>query len=238
MNRILLVEDSPVTQSIVRSALKEVCEVETADCVAAATVAIEAGAYDLIILDINLPDGDGFQVYEKVRSIERFKLTPILFLTARVEREDKVRGFTLGADDYIVKPFDVVELRVRISAKLKNLQARENSVDNFVLGPFEVKAGSQKISLKHKSGEETKLELTANQFKVLYYLLRNEDKIVTRAELLREVWGDGVHVSDRTIDTHVYAIRRLLGEFSKSIHSVHGQGYRFSLKPGAQKQSA
>ncbi len=237
MNRILLVEDSLVTQSIVRSALKDVCEVHTADCVAAAVGVLAGGEFDLILLDINLPDGDGFQVYEKVRSIERFKLTPILFLTARVEREDKVRGFQLGADDYIVKPFDVVELRMRISSKLKNLEAREASSDIYVNGPFEVKAGLQKISMKGKDGKETALELTANQFKVLYYLLRNEDKVVTREELLREVWGEGVHVSDRTIDTHIYSIRRLLGEYSKSVSSVHGKGYRFSQKTAAQKAS-
>jgi len=238
MNRVLLVEDSHVTQSIVRSALKGVCELTTADCVAAAVDALKDGDFDLIILDINLPDGDGFQVYEKARGIERFKLTPILFLTARVEIEDKARGFSLGADDYIVKPFDVAELRLRIGAKLKNLEAREASADTFLLGPFEVKTGTQKISVRGSDGKETKLELTANQFKVLYYLLRNEDKVISREELLREVWSDGVHVTDRTVDTHVYAIRRQLGEFSKTISSVHGQGYRFSLKAKATKASA
>ena len=237
MNRVLLVEDSLVTQSLIRAALKDVCALHTADCVAAAIGVIENGEFDLILLDINLPDGDGFQVYERIRNIERFKLTPILFLTARIEREDKVRGFSLGADDYIVKPFDVAELRMRIFAKLKNLQAREASSDFFLSGPFEVKAGTQKISIKGRDGSENKLELTANQFKVLFYLLRNQDKVITREELLREVWADGVHVSDRTIDTHIYSIRRLLGEYSKAIQSVHGKGYRFSFK-GSQKKSA
>lgn len=238
MNRVFLVEDSQVTQSLVRSALKGVCDIVTADCVAAAFDVLKDGEFDLIILDINLPDGDGYQVYENARGIERFKLTPILFLTARGEVEDKVKGFSLGADDYIVKPFDVTELRARIMAKLKNLEAREASADTFTVGPFEVKTGTQKISVRGKDGAETKLELTANQFKVLYYLLKNEDKVVTREELLREVWADGVHVTDRTVDTHVYAIRRQLGEHSKAITSVHGKGYRFSLKAGTAKASA
>jgi DNA-binding response OmpR family regulator len=235
MNRVLLVEDSHVTQSIVRSALKDVCDLTTADCVAAAVEAVDKGEFDLIILDINLPDGDGFQVYERIRSIERFKLTPILFLTARIELEDKVRGFSLGADDYIVKPFDVTELRLRIAAKLKNLEAREASADFFVHGPFEVKVAAQKIMLR-ADGKEKQLNLTANQFKVMFYLLRNEDRVISREELLREVWGEGVHVSDRTVDTHVYAIRRQLGNYATTITSVHGQGYRFSLK--AEKASA
>lgn len=235
MNRVLLVEDSHVTQSIVRSALKDVCDLTTVDCMAAAIDIINKGEFDLIILDINLPDGDGFQVYEKIRAIERFKLTPILFLTARVELEDKVRGFALGADDYIVKPFDVTELRMRIASKLKNLEAREASADVFVHGPFEVKVGAQKIVLK-TDGKEKNLNLTANQFKVLFYFLRNEDRVISREELLREVWGEGVNVSDRTVDTHVYAIRRQLGTYGTAITSVHGQGYKFSLK--VEKASA
>lgn len=236
MNRVLLVEDSIPTQTLVRSALKDVCEIVTADSIAAATVVL-SDDFDLILLDINLPDGDGFSLYEKIRAVERFKLTPILFLTARLELEDKVRGFSLGADDYIVKPFDITELRMRISAKLKNLAAREAKADTFTIGPFEIKTGIQKISMQLPSGKQKKLELTANQFKVLFYLLRNEDKVVSREELLKEIWTEGVHVTDRTIDTHIYAIRRELGDLSKSITSVHGKGYRFSLKP-ADKASA
>lgn len=235
MNRVLLVEDSHVTQSIVRSALKDVCEITTADSVAATFDVVADGDFDLIILDINLPDGDGFELYQKIRVVERFKFTPILFLTGRVDIQDKVRGFSLGADDYIVKPFDITELRVRISAKLKNLHAREASADVFTSGPFEVKVGAQKVTVKHASKEDV-LELTANQFKVLYYFLRNEERVVSREELLREVWGDGVHVSGRTIDTHIYALRRKLGSLAGVITSVHGQGYRFSLK--AEKASA
>lgn len=236
MKTVLLVEDSPVTQSIVRAALKEVCRLETADSVAAAADVVNAHAFDLILLDINLPDGDGFQVYELIRTIEKYKATPILFLSARVDVEDKVRGFSLGADDYIEKPFDITVLRARIAAKLKNLT--ERAVTDIVkFGPFEVKVAAQKISIHGPDKAELKLELTGNQFKVLYHLLRHQDKVVTREDLLNEVWGGDVHVTGRTVDTHIYAIRRLLGDWKWTIQSIHKKGYKLSFNE-AEKQTA
>ncbi len=236
MSPVLLVEDSIVTQSIVKAALKDVCDLTAVDTVASAMETVRANHFDLILLDINLPDGDGFQVYSMIREIERYKLTPILFLTARVDLEDKVRGFALGADDYIVKPFDLVELKMRISSKLKNLKARK-SASELVFGPFEVSVAAQKVTFHDPTGEARKLELTSSQFKLLFHFLRNENKTITREEILKEVWGAEINVSDRTVDTHIYAIRQQLKTHKKMIHSVHGQGYRFSLK-GAPKKSA
>lgn len=229
MSPVLLVEDSPVTQSIVKAALKDVCDLHVVDCVAAAMEAVTNSSFELILLDINLPDGDGFEVYGRIREIERYKLTPILFLTARIDLEDKVRGFSLGADDYIVKPFEIVELKMRIAAKLNNLKALK-AASEFNFGPFEVNLAAQKISAKDDAGNMRKLELTSSQFKLLYHLLRNENKTITREEILKDVWGGEINVTDRTVDTHIYAIRRQLGPLKRLIRSVHGQGYRFSQK--------
>lgn len=237
MSPVLLVEDSPVTQAIVKAALKDVCDLHVVDCVAAAMEAVTTGNFELILLDINLPDGNGFDVYSRIREIERFKLTPILFLTARVDLKDKVRGFSLGADDYIVKPFEIVELKMRIAAKLNNLKALK-AANDFVFGPFEVNLAAQKISVKEGSGEARKLELTSSQFKLLYHLLRHENKTITREEILKDVWGGEINVTDRTVDTHIYAIRRQLGPLKKLIRSVHGQGYRFSQKSSGKKDAA
>lgn len=236
MSPVLLVEDSHVTQSIVRAALKDVCDLTAVDTVALAIETVREAHFDLILLDINLPDGDGFEVYAKIREIERFKLTPILFLTARLDLEDKVRGFALGADDYIVKPFDVVELKMRISSKLKNLSVRK-TVTELNFGPFEVSVAAQKVMFKESTGEARKLELTSSQFKLLFHFLRNEGKTISREEILKDVWGEEINVSDRTVDTHIYAIRQQLKTHKKMIHSVHGKGYRFSLK-GALKKTA
>jgi DNA-binding response OmpR family regulator len=126
---------------------------------------------------------------------------------------------------------------MRISAKLKNLAAREAS-DLFVQGPFEVRPGTQKICVRNENGTERKMELTSSQFKVLYYLLRNVEKTISRDELLKEVWRDNTHVSGRTVDTHIYTLRKLLGRYSKMIQSVHRQGYRLSLAMDKAKKTA
>lgn len=236
---ILLIEDSQVMQMIVRSALKGICAVSVAGTAEQGLSLSREQSFDLILLDVNLPDRGGFEIYDDLRAEEKHKLTPILFITAQGRREDKVRGFSLGADDYIVKPFDVVEFKVRIAAKLRNLvqnrAAAQVPGDVFDLGPFHVKVGAQRISIREEGREEQALDLTGNQFKILFYLLRHEKQIVSRDELLREIWGEDVHVSDRTVDTHVYAIRKHLGGYSKLLRSIHGKGYCFTLNKKAPK---
>lgn len=232
-----MVEDSQVTISIVKAALKDVCDLTIAETIGGGLEAIAKHSFDLILLDINLPDGNGFDAYAKIRELEHYKLTPILFLTARIELEDKVRGFSLGADDYIVKPFDLVELKMRIAAKLKNLSARK-SASEITFGPFEVSVAAQRVSVKDETGSGRKLELTSSQFKLLFHLLRNENRTVSRDEILKEVWGSEVNVSDRTVDTHVYAIRRELGSLKKLLLSVHGKGYRLTLPEGTRNPAA
>ncbi len=150
----------------------------------------------------------------------------------------KVRGFNLGAEDYIVKPFQLLEFQARISAKLRNLAAASTRTpsDYVEFGPFAVNLAAQKITLKQNQSAK-ELELTSNQFKVLYYFLRHEGKIVSREDLLKEIWGNKVHVSDRTIDTHIYSIRQELGTDQNFLQSVHGKGYRLTVKPSQRENS-
>lgn len=235
MKSVLLVEDNEITQEIVKTSLKTVCELTICGSVLEARAAAEAHAYDLILLDLNLPDGDGFDFYVGVRTLETYRQTPILFLTSRGDTEDKVRGFSMGAEDYIVKPFNPLELQARVSARLRKLESAQTHADQFNIGPFHIRSGSQKISLITPEGD-LKLELTGNQFKILFYLIRKMDHVVAREELLKDIWGSDVNVSARTIDTHIYAIRRELGNWSKLITSVPGKGFRLSLKQALEKK--
>lgn len=235
---ILLIEDSEVTQSVVVSILKDVCAVKVAATQAQALELLADVIPKLILLDINLPDGDGFELYLEIRRNDGLAATPILFLTGRQDQSDKLRGFSLGADDYIVKPFDLLEFKARISSKLKNLiRAREQLVETLALGPFTIDAALHKIHVDEKKGRRT-LTLTGNQFRILLFLLQSHGKIVSREELLQRFWGHGVHVSNRTIDSHIYSIRQELGDLGKLLKSVHGKGYCFELTAGAQYSAA
>jgi DNA-binding response OmpR family regulator len=233
LGSVLLIEDNQVTQVIVQSTLKGICYVDVVGTAQGALEKLSATHYDLILLDISLPDGDGFDLYQKIRDIHPVQHAPILFLTAKGERDDKLHGFSLGADDYIVKPFDAVELRLRIAAKLKHLKRQTTPplTESLQVGPFVVNLGAQKISLKRPGGSEQPLDLTGNQFKIFFYLLRHPGEIISRDQLLQEIWGSDTHVSDRTVDTHVYAVRKVLGENADMIRSIHGRGYRFDLTP-------
>jgi len=231
LGSVLLIEDNQVTQVIVQSTLKGICRVEVVSTAQEAVARLSQSRFELILLDVNLPDGDGFELYQKIRDMSLNNHAPILFLTAKGARDDKLHGFSLGADDYIVKPFDAVELRLRIAAKLKNLQRQSPPTmsEMMQVGPFVINLGAQRISLRQEDGTEIPLELTGNQFKIFFYLIRHQGEIVSREQLLEEIWGTDTHVSDRTVDTHVYAVRKILGDHSEVIKSIHGKGYRFDL---------
>lgn len=227
MKRVLLVEDNTLTQEIVKSSLAHECDVTICATLAQARDAAAKGTFDMILLDLNLPDGDGFDFSIQVRTVESHRTTPIIFLTSRGETEDKVKGFSLGADDYIVKPFDVKKFQARVGARLKKAETSQSG--DFKVGPFHVRLTLQKIELQD-AGASRALELTTNQFKILIYFLRNQNRVVSRDELLKQIWGHDVNVSARTIDTHMSAIRRELADASKMIKAVPGQGFRFELR--------
>jgi DNA-binding response OmpR family regulator len=228
---VLLVEDNSLVQMLVCKTLEKTCTVTVAES-ANQTMQVLAGeSFDLIRLDVGLPDGDGFELCQRIRGLERNVTTPILFLTGRAETEDKVRGFELGADDYIVKPIDAIEFRARITAKLKNAAREKQNVTprEMIKGPFRIQTAEQKVFVRRGEVWHA-VELTAHQFQILLHLLENHERTVSREELLKRFWGADVHVSNRTIDSHIYLIRQALGEHSKMLQSRHGQGYRFLLK--------
>lgn len=230
-NSVLLVEDSQSTQLIVKAAIQSICKLAIAPTGKDCMTHIQSEHFDLILLDVDLPDSNGFDLYNFIRQDKRFAHTPIMFLTGKGETEDRVRGFSLGAEDYLVKPIDPLVFKARIESKLKNLKAQDQASNHFYLGPFSVDIASQTIHVQLPGKEDLeRLSLTSNQFKILFYLLKHEDETVTRSELLNEAWGKGVHVTNRTIDTHVYSIRQKLGELSSVLQSVHGEGYKLSLR--------
>lgn len=226
--RILLIEDNSLWHDIVQSALGTCFSLDIAKNVQDTDFYLQNGTYDLFVVELRLPDSDGFDMFKKIRTIERFRETPVVFLTGSDSVEDKVRSFEMGADDYIVKPFQPSEFKARLAARLKRKHMPAKDV--FHLGPFEAFPGTQKICM---GTEKKPLNLTAKQFKVLFFLLRNEGRTFSRADILREVWGTQIHISDRTIDSHIYSIRQQLGDLAHCLRSVHGKGYCFSFEAAA-----
>ncbi len=227
--QILLVEDAEDTQLIVRALLSPKYQLTICSTAAEASEILQKKVFSLVILDISLPDGNGYTFCTQLRADARHKNVPIIFLTGKSQTQDKVMAFALGADDYIVKPIDPPEFQARVEAKIRRLRESIEEKNVFQKDSFRVLLPQQKIFLITPQGEKD-LELSSIEFKLLYFFLRHEDHILSRAQILQEVWGENLHVTDRVVDTCVYAVRKKLGEQSSVIQSIPRIGYRYSTK--------
>lgn len=237
MFKVLLIEDALEIQKLVNVALKSSSLVTCVSSIQEAEKEIKEKRFDLILLDIELPDGNGFKFCATIQNREPTMETPIVFLTARKEVGDKVMGFSLGAEDYIVKPFDPVELKARVESKLKKLQRRHSSKETHQAGDIRFEIATQRIVLL-KHGREYPIEVTPLEFKLLYHLSRKQEEVFTRDQLILAVWGPGVHILDRTIDTHVSNLRKKLSDSEYTVKSVHGVGYRFGVGRARTRKKA
>jgi two-component system phosphate regulon response regulator PhoB len=224
-HRILIIEDEPdITEVLKYNLEKNHYQVATAGSGEDGLQAARDTLPDLILLDLMLPGIDGLEVCRKLREDPRTRDLLVIMLTAKGTEADVVVGLTLGADDYIVKPFSTTELMARIKAVLRRVEHREEEGENDVL-----KCGPITIDLrKHQARiAENIIELTLSEFKLLSFLIKKKGRVFTRDQLLDAVVGPDVFVTARTIDVHVAALRKKLGKYGSYIVTVRGVGYRF-----------
>ncbi|GAM16745.1 response regulator transcription factor [Mesobacillus selenatarsenatis] len=176
--------------------------------------------FDLVILDIMMPFEDGFAVCGKIRT---FSQVPIIFLSAKGEEWDKVRGLQLGGDDYIVKPFSPGELVARINALLRRTSFVKNDEDTVTLGKINIDKKGRRVSVE---GEI--IPLTLKEFELLVFLVQHQGQALSREQLLEFVWGMDYHGSLRTVDTHIKTLRMKLGT-GDYIQTIWGVGYKFEV---------
>jgi two-component system phosphate regulon response regulator PhoB len=181
----------------------------------------------LVLLDLMLPDLPGTQVCKALKRERATRDIPVVILTARGEEVDRVVGFELGADDYVVKPFSVRELLLRVEAILRRATADPGKETVAQLGLVRIDTGAHRAWV----GEQP-IELTALEFRLLVTLFERRGRVQTRARLLDDVWGLNAAVETRTVDTHVMRLRDKLGEARDYIETVRGVGYRFVDAPG------
>ena len=186
--------------------------------------ALETEIPDLIILDIMLPGMDGMEILSKLKQSEKMKDIPVVMATAKGAEYDKVKGLDAGADDYITKPFGMLELVARVKAVLRRSQKSEAVNKNVI----EIKGISINLN-KHEvqAGGETVL-LTLKEYELFKRLLQNPDIVLTRDTLLEEIWGYEFAGETRTVDVHIRTLRQKLGEYGNRIETVRGVGYRIS----------
>jgi two-component system phosphate regulon response regulator PhoB len=181
---------------------------------------------DLILLDLMLPDLPGSEVCRKIRSTERLQHVPVLMLTAKGDEIDRVVGFEVGADDYVVKPFSVRELMLRVRAILKRATPERDAEGPLAFGRLRVDRASHRVWV-----DDAEIALTALEFRLLATFLERKGRVQTRDTLLSDVWGIDAEVTTRTVDTHVKRLREKLGDAGKYIETLRGVGYRFGDRP-------
>ena len=229
MRRILVVEDCPQHQLLFKKLLSERYDVACAESADEATRHLSRNDFDLIILDACLPDKDGFSLCSEIRMNENTRDVPLVFVTGRSDIQAKIAGFSVGADDYVVKPFDPAELLARVDAKINRYVVSKQSGHVLTSGAIKLFLDNHKALLS-EDGIETELALTPAEFKILVYLLSNEGRVFSREQIIRKVWGENMAVVDRLVDKHVSSLRKKLLNHSDCIQTVTRLGYRFIPK--------
>lgn len=221
MSRILIVDD----EINIRRVVKEYAEFEGYEVGEAANgmeavELVKNNDYDLIVMDIMMPKLDGFST---CKEIKKYKSIPVIMLSARGEEYDKLFGFELGIDDYVVKPFSPKELMARIKAVIK----RNSRPDSGI--PEKLKFEGLEIDLAGREVyvDGVRASMTPKEYDLLFYLVKNKNLALTRDKLLEEVWGYDFFGDDRTVDTHIKMLRNSLGPYRKFIVTLRGMGYKF-----------
>lgn len=222
--RILVVEDDKNILKLLKYNIEKAgYDVFTAETGEKAVNMLSREPVDLMILDIMLPEMDGYEVCKRVRQEERFRSLPVIMLTAKGEEIDRVLGLELGADDYVVKPFSPREMILRIKAILKRGKPAERKKDILSAEGIVID-----ISRHTVTADKKEVELTLMEFKLLVTLIERRGRVQPRERLLSDVWGIESDVTTRTIDTHVKRLREKLGKSGKYIETTRGIGYKFS----------
>ncbi len=223
MYHLLVVDDEEKIRTIIKkyAVFEGNTVTEACDGMEAVEICREnPNEFDLIIMDVMMPELDGFSA---VREIRKISSVPVLMLSARGEEYDRIHGFEIGIDDYVVKPFSPKELMMRVNAIIKRSSQGKKAADTTAV--FE----GLKIDFSARIVEVdgVRVDLSPKEYDLLYYMVLNKNIALTREQLINNIWGYDFYGDDRTLDTHIKLLRKSLGPYSKFIVTLRGVGYRF-----------
>ncbi len=221
MAKILIVDDEEKIRAVIKEyALFNEYETDEAEDGMQAVDKCSRNDYDLIIMDIMMPKLDGFTA---VKQIRKYKDIPVIMLSARGEEYDKLHGFELGIDDYVVKPFSPKELMARCAAVLARKQGTRTDTEDVLTSEGIV----LNLAARTLEVDGEKIEITMKEFEILSFLMKNRNIAISRERMLSDIWGYDFYGDDRTIDTHIKNLRNRLGKYRDKISTVRGVGYKF-----------
>ena len=218
--KLLIVDDEKRIRALIaKYASFEGYETDEAEDGMQAVTMCRERRYDLIIMDVMMPELDGFSA---VREIRKHSDTPVIMLSARGEEYDRIHGFELGIDDYVVKPFSPKELMMRVGAVLKRSGSDKTTEETVTIDGLTVNFTARRVTV---DGQEQ--DLSPKEYDLLFYMVRNRGIALSREKLISDVWGYDFFGDDRTLDTHIKLLRRQLGRYADRITTLRGVGYRF-----------
>ncbi|MEI8216359.1 MAG: response regulator transcription factor [Eubacteriales bacterium] len=223
MPRILIVDD----EVNIRAILRRYAELEGHEVVEAkdgleALNKVKIKDFDIILMDIMMPELDGFSAYKEIHKLKKI---PVIMLSARGEEYDKLYGFELGIDDYVVKPFSPKEVMARVNAVIKRCgEPKVEQLDKASFEGLEIDFTGRDVLVDGR-----KIKLKPKEYELLFYLVKNRNVALTRDKILNGVWGYDYYLDDRTIDAHIKAIRAGIGKYRKYIVTMRGIGYKFEV---------
>jgi DNA-binding response OmpR family regulator len=224
MKRLLLIEDGEDIGELIKVSLRERIVLQ-ARSIAEGKAFLSENNFDLLLIDVTLPDGSGFDLCQELSRDPRYEKVPKIILTARHEVSDKVFGFNCGAQDYVTKPFHLLELKARVD---RFLPVRTEADAESIESCFAFNVHFQKCYLIEEDGQRQDLKLTPTEFRLLLTLVRSEGQTLSRRILEQTAWeSNGTSIQIRGIDTHIAHLRKKLGSAGSMIVSVYGQGYAF-----------
>ncbi|MFL5815185.1 MAG: response regulator transcription factor [Bdellovibrionia bacterium] len=224
--KVLLVEDSEEFQIVVSEFLGRDFDISFASTEKEALTALSQSEFDLILLDIVLLSGSGYRVLSELQRDPELSDIPIICISSRGSLPEKVMAFNLGADDYLVKPFEFIEFRARVEAKIKKRQRQESDQSVLKSGALELDRNTYRATLTVGS-DKVDLGLSPIEFKILAFFIKNRERVLTREQILTGAWGNDSKAFDRAVDVHVCSLRKKLRSHSRSIKAIHGLGYQF-----------
>lgn len=224
MEKIFVIEDDENIRNLIKMALEgNGYEVDAFENAEDALELIEQVKPELAICDLMLPGIDGLEAIKRIRRMPEIKEMLLLILTAKDREFDKVTGLDCGADDYMTKPFGIMELSARIRSLLRRMPKKEANPQQLFVNGLQIDTGAREVMI-----DGVNVELTYREFELLMYLYENNQRVVSRDELLDRLWGYDCDVETRTVDIHIGTLRKKLGETgSESIKTVRNVGYRF-----------
>ena len=220
MAKILVVDDEIKIREIIKEYAEfEGYEVAQAEDGMQAVEMVKNQDFDIIIMDVMMPKLDGYSACKEIRKIKQI---PVIMLSARGEEYDKLFGFEIGVDDYVVKPFSPKELMARIRAVLNRASASQRTEDVIRYEGLEINFTAREVKI-----DGQKVSMTPKEYDLLFYLVKNMNIALSREKLLEEVWGFDFYGDDRTVDTHIKMLRNSLGKYRNLIVTLRGMGYKF-----------